>query len=292
MFVGRRQLVCILTFVLALHVGLSDTCFGGFGSSGTGTGVGVRNRVRIKNDTGQNATDLHVQAYQKEQGVSVNGGSISCGEFSNVGTGLSQGSFHNDGEDHQLDGDLTGGNVAGDDWALLDITLWLTKRNQMWLRFEWTHDDVGQGENGPVGVDVGDPQQGGGGGAGGAQEGDGGDINHIHPITIYNDTSKEMILKDVYLFASMTRYDDLGDLSWATVPKVLEETTIAAGETWEHDFETTGRYGNGHVYMNATIIDGEIQIIFDHPVPPVPEPTAVVLLAMGAVGGLVRRRRR
>ncbi|MEQ9460719.1 MAG: PEP-CTERM sorting domain-containing protein [Phycisphaeraceae bacterium] len=272
-----------------LALTLSTPALAGENQAGNLTGTRVHTKVkRLCNNTGQDANDFHVAAYQKEKGVSVNGAAFRTSAFDNITVGLSGGSFHNDGKNHQANANMTGGLVTDGQCIELDIWLYLTKRNQTWLRYDWTKDGQVIGGQGDAGVNIDPPAPGGDGGDPGQQEGDGGsDGNHVHAITIYNDMNKAFLLDDFYALASTTTYDELNDIDWTNVPPIFTEPiTVPALSTWSYDFETSGSFFNGHIYLNYLLIDDEIQIIFDHPVP---TPATLSLMSLGLLT-LTRRR--
>lgn len=285
---------------------LAAACFvaapSGAVTVGNTTGVQVRGTLGFTNDTGEDANDFHIEIYQNENDVSVNGASATSSAFSGGSGSLSERDRNpaNDGENHQANFDLDGGTVANGEAMRLDISFWLTKRNTLFIdEWYWTKDGERIGADGhPVGWQAGDPNRGGGGaGGGGAQEGDGGDGNYQHPFSIVNLGNKEVQIADVKLLASMTFYDDIiNDIDWDSIDNIVDDMTLGVGETFDYLFDTTGSFLGGHVYLAFTF-DDPVLFIGDHPVTELaddmPEPATFALFGIALLGmAAVRQRRR
>jgi hypothetical protein len=282
------------------------------GSASTGNcdppNVEVRGKIRIPNNTGQDANDLHFYMYQNDRdSVHVTGAKAS-GPCTNVGLTLDT----DNGQpgtpppgNHGSHVDMDGCDVPARGQIEVEVSLCMNERNCIKFKdIQWTHDGAplppppGPPPNG--GWRVGRPRPGGGGGGrpgNGAQEGNGGAGHWIHRVCIENDDTRWLVLDELKLLASTTYYASLNDIDWTVIAPVQNAAgeppvCIAPGGVWCFDFETTGSYLNGHVYLkynlrvagtdecgpganapsgsggeeNGTTDDPDIETIGDHPV--------------------------
>ena len=292
--IKSKRFNCVILGLLLAFAGsvLSETAMAGGDTAGELAGVQIRQKAKkFENDTGQDANDLHVAVYQKDPSAYVKGAAMSTAAFPTVNVGLSEGSFHNDGKNHQANGEFKDATVKDGEEIEIDIAIWLNEENQMWLKWDWTKDGVVIGGRGAAGIDIKLPRPGGNGGNPNAQQGNGGAGQFIHHITFFNDMDKAVQLDDFYALASMTYYNDLNDIDWTGVPVIIEDPiTVDANSIWEYDFATTGAFWDGHIYLNYLVIDGEVQFHFDHPIV-VPEPAMWMMLLACAAIFMARLRR-
>jgi len=265
------RVACVIIGCALLIAGLMPAAFGQVDHAvgDCDDNVHVRAEVRMKNNTGQTANDLHFRYYQNDRaGINVEGGTIAGGEpFNNVTTTMNNNGQTVDGQpdpnNHAIDVDMSGGDVPDGDWVNLELILCLNKKNCLKIKDAyWTKDGVNIGKarvnkgwrmKRPVPGGDGGNQEPGGGGRG-AQEDDGGAGPYIHRVIIENDDTVPFRVKGMKLLASMTYYDNLeNDVDWDAIDSldIIPEggIEIPPGNTWAYDFNTTGAYLNGHIYM-------------------------------------------
>jgi hypothetical protein len=276
-------------FIIAIAVSLTSSVKAVEVSAGVGSGVNVRVQTGLHNNTGQIANDLHVTIFQKEKGVSVNGGTVNVGGFPNGNANLVGGFGHTDGKMHGIEAKFSGAEIEHCTTIPLDANLCLSKENQLWLDYQWTYNNANIGGGKPGGMKVGRPGAGGGGGNLGQQDGMGGSGNYIHPFSYFNEKEDEgLLLNSVYLYASMDYIEDISTIDWDNIPAVLSTPIlIAPSSSFDYNFETTGDYIGGHIYIRVFVVDDPMVIYFDHPVP---EPASIILMAIGGLTVVLRRK--
>ncbi len=238
------------------------------GDCGPGN-VEVRGKKKFKNRTGKTADDFHFYMYQNDRpNVVVNGAKASSSSFDNVSVelGTDNGTDNPPPGDHGAKVEMSGGSVAAGDSIEVEVSLCMNERNVLKMKdIEWTFTGGQGGDGGPPqkarrnnGWRMERPFPGGRGGNPGNQEGNGGVGRWKHRVCIENDSDDPLPLRWVKLFASMTRYDDLEDINWDAVPEVHDAqgqppVSIPPWGRWCIDFETTGSYFLGHIYIMYAI---------------------------------------
>ncbi|NLX21574.1 MAG: hypothetical protein GXY55_07865 [Phycisphaerae bacterium] len=238
--------------------------------------VVVRGKKTFKNRTGKTADDFHFYMYQNDRpGVVVNGARASSSSFGNVGVQLGTDNGRSDPPpgNHGAAVEMSGGSVPAGGSIEVEVELCMNERNNLKMKdIEWTFTGGGGGDGGPPrparrnnGWRIERPFPGGRGGDPRHQEGNGGVGRWIHRVCIENDSDDPLPLRWVKLFASMTRYSDLDGVNWDAVPNIQDAqgrppVTIPPWGRWCIDFETTGSYIAGHIYLKYAIepVEGEL----------------------------------
>lgn len=236
----------------------------------------VRGKRTFHNNTGQDADDFHVYMYQNDRrSVVVTGGMVTVsGAFTNAGLAFDTRNGRNrmpPPGNHGVDIDLSGGVVPNGASITVEFKLCMNERNILKLEPPvWT---IGGAPIPPglsrkaKGFRVRRPRAGGGGGnpgdptggGAGAQEGNGGVGNFIHSVCIENDSDAPIEVVELKLLASTTDYANPdSDIDWAMILPMMCSpdplpATIAGNDAWCCDFETTGAYLGGHVYMQYVV---------------------------------------
>ena len=247
----------------------------------------IQHGLKIKNKTGKDANDLHIKAINKEADITMTGAKVTSNDWGDVDVKMNP--------PHGMTSDLKGGNIPNGGTTTIDFDFWTDKKNQIFIDYTWTKDgkNIGGGANG---WDVKIPMKGGNGGLLGAQGGGGGVGNFVHKITIFNDMAIDYQLSSFAAYASMTRFGSVWDLDWSGIPGMLAAPIIiAANSSVSFDFETTGAYRGGQIYLQYEMdappgVEGDsILAVGVHPIPE-PETYAMLLAGLGLLG-LARRRR-
>lgn len=268
--------------------------------------VPVRGKFKIthRNPSGVAATDFHFYMYQSDRpSVVVTGATAGSTSFPTVGATL-------DSDDnrrtppgvgppyHGAQVNMSGGDVKDGEKITVEVMLCMNEKNILKIKDKtWTYDgQPGAPPPRPVNPGGGGggwriwppfPDGGGGGGGGaapfdpggggrGAQEDNGGPGGqYVHIVSIENDsTSSCLLLKELKLLASMTYYNDIEAIDWASVDPIqnrnLEPAVIIPPlSTWRYDFITSGSYIGGHVY--SQIVSRFVDC------PPSPSPTEMLV---------------
>jgi hypothetical protein len=272
----RRQTMmrCAVGMVAAGLLVVVAPVYAGSGATGdcNPPNVPVHVTIQVQNNTGQDANDFHLYMYQNDKPqVHVTGAQASCSSFGTVNVGLGT----DNGQppppppgDHGADVDMSGGTVPAGGVITVDLVLCMNERNCVKIKdIEWTKDGapIGAGAVGGGGFRVRRPRQGGDGGSHapdgggrGKQEGSGGTGNWIHEVSIENDGAVPLVLEELRLLASMTYYPNIQSINWASIAPIQNAAgeppvCIYPGGAWTYDFNTTGSYVGGHIYLMYTL---------------------------------------
>jgi hypothetical protein len=174
------------------------------------------------------------------------------------------------------------GGVPFTDPVVLAVDLTITKKNRCRWKGTWTKD--GNEMNGPgagiasTGFDVGGPTPTPGGGGG-----------FNHPLTIYNDDLKDLIIRDLAITDSMD-YVASGDLHLIDfgVP-IVAEAVLPPESSLTIDYFTDTSMRGGFIYFSFLAIDEESGALGRHPVD-IPEPSTCLLVVLAGIGLLISAR--
>jgi hypothetical protein len=267
------------------------------GDCGLPGDVEARGEWMSKNNTGKDATNLEFQLCS-DPGFVHGAGAKLTGAFTGGNATLDPNPL--DPKNTCVGFTFNGGTVPPGGTVDLQASVWLKAHNAVFVRNStWTTGNgVPSGGAPPLptgGWRVDPPRQGGdggnpnpGGGGRGGQEGGGGTGNWIHDVMIVNDADKSVVLQNLLLLASMTRYGSLSqDVPWSRVQPIdfgggATSVTIAPHSAFDYLFNTTGAYFGGHVYLNYHVIDDDYQVYGDHPTG-VPEPSSLLMASFGAI---------
>jgi hypothetical protein len=265
------MVACAAGSIVALT--MPETLFAGTGSTGNcdPPNVQVRAKMRMRNTSGMDANDFHFYMYQNDKdSVVVNGAEASCSNFGTVGVSLGTDNGQTPPPppgNHGAQVDMSGGTVADGEQITVEMTLCMNERNCLKVKdAEFTKDGSPIGGAKPQqGFRVKRPRKGGDGGSNapdgggrGAQEGSGGSGNWIHDVCIENDDVVPMVLEELKLLASTTYYPDIEAIDWPNIAPIQNAAgeppvCIYANDAWCYEFNTTGSYVNGHIYMKYTL---------------------------------------
>ncbi|HOZ49215.1 MAG TPA: hypothetical protein PLO37_24580 [Candidatus Hydrogenedentes bacterium] len=241
--------------------------------------VPVRKAIWLTNNSGEDANDLHFYMYQCDRpAVVVNGATAGSDGFDDVDVELDSWNNHPNPDKevppgvgppyHGAQVEMSGGEVKKGQSVKVELMLCMNEQNSLKLtNIEWTNDGApipappvpagGWRVKPPIPGGVGGiPASVDPGGLGyGAQEDNGGTGSYIHIVCIENhDRVNSMLLKELKLLASMTYYDDIEDIDWDSIDPIKTEwneppVLIPPLGKWCYNFETTGAYMAGHVYL-------------------------------------------
>jgi len=233
--------------------------------------VEVRAKLGMRNNTGQDANDFHFYMYQNDRpNVVVTGAKAGSAQCDNVNVALStdNGTGNPPPGNHGANVDMSGCDIPNGEAIEVEISLCMNEKNVLKIKDAYFTSDGQKLEGKPMpdqGWRTGRPFPGGdggnrtpGGGGRGAQEGSGGGGHWIHRVCIENDDTSWLVLENLKLLASMTYYPALDAIDWASVLPIQDANgeppvCIPPGGRWCYDFQTTGSYLGGHVYLYYTI---------------------------------------
>lgn len=234
-------------------------------SKGNPTSVCVRKLIKFTNNTGIAVNDLHFRMFQRDQNEAYTiGGSVKGGApFTNGAMNITTAGL-TDGKNHGYDVSVFGGVIPKGGAVTFELTLYLNKRNALKITNAfWTLNGtnvgkakVGKGfkvDKAKAGGNGGNPN-GPSGGGNGAQQGNGGSGNFFHTINIDSEDSVGFELLELKLLASDSFYTNLGTINWTAISPIFDinnpfPITIPAQGEYKYDFNTTGSYLGGHVYL-------------------------------------------
>lgn len=287
-------IVVIAMLIFPVEVALADTTTQG----GQAKGVQVRETWMIhQNKYADFATDIHFKLWQKEDNINVNGWKVDISGFTSSSSqrGNQPSPWHDrvdnmpglprtndpDNGQHAVDVTADGVNIPYCCWITVKAKFWLTSWNTKRISgVTWTKGAVKKKAMPNHGWDLDwptpDPQNPG---------------QYLHRFTITNDDTVDTLNVSGLAFkATMDWYDDLEGIIF---PSPYTNFTLAPGESWSINVNTSDDLVGGHIYFKYAITGSGIisKDWVDHPVtsPPVEVPAITPLsfvLALLSLFGL------